>query len=82
MNIFLRQIDSRRSFELSRSYTTMVYEYFNARRDIYCFDNRNNIYWCPLKILVRLDLPILNKLNRFTQHASECGLNEKWLIQY
>lgn len=70
------------SFELSRSYAPMGNVEFNVQRDIYCFDHRNNIYGYPLKILIQMDFPFLNELNRFTQRVIESGLIEKWLSQY
>ncbi|XP_031636877.1 uncharacterized protein LOC116349537 [Contarinia nasturtii] len=69
-------------YELSRSRTQMGNDQFNARKDVYCFDRRNNIYEYPLTMLVRRDFTLINEFDRFIKHASECGLIEKWLNQY
>lgn len=49
--------------------------------EIYCFENGEQIWKYPTKILVRNDFPLLNELNAFINQAISNGLMEKWLTK-
>lgn len=68
----LRQLDFNEYLAVAASLGEVQY-HNNLSNSVYCFDGMNNIYDSYLKFIVRDNFSLINKLNRFIQHAIETG---------
>lgn len=76
---YLHQLERDNKLAIATSYERIRKYQSNSGAKLYCFNDMNNLYGYPLKILMQKNFPYADELNRFIMHASEGGLIYKWL---